>query len=236
MKIAIFSDIHGNYIALEAFVEILKSKKVDKLICLGDSIGYYPESEKVLSKLKNMEVYSLLGNHEYYLLNRKKINAEKVRVYNFENNWKSISESNVDFIKNMPVSITLDVDGLELLFVHGSYNDSTFGYLYKDKIDEQQVSEQNFSICFCGHTHHSYVKQFDEKIIVNVGSIGLPRDIGNQGSFVVYDTNQKTINLERFKINVSKIKTKYLGKVHYSVISVLSRNNKSKLNSLKVQL
>lgn len=223
MRIALLSDIHGNLEALMSVVEDLKSRKVDRVVCLGDMVGYGPDPDDVLSTVRALGFECILGNHEAALFNKKSRNWLNFQAK--DNNIETehlLSSSNLDFCRSLPKSLTIE----NLLFVHGFPPDSVLVYLEncKDqKIEKLLTSEDGYSVYFVGHTHtlSMVFKEQDgvvrQKIgcglisldkqktyVINAGSLGQPRDGDNKAKYVVFDSDKWTVEIFGVEYNVDE--------------------------------
>jgi predicted phosphodiesterase len=126
MKIAIISDIHGNYEALLSVHEDIQKAEVDKIVCLGDFIGYGPQPEEVAQFLIENEIPCVLGNHENAIINPATlINFSTDAMLSIEITRNLISEETVQYISNLPTNLIID----DMLFVHGAPPDSIRDYI-----------------------------------------------------------------------------------------------------------
>ncbi len=207
MKTAVISDIHGNLEAFESVLEDLTSQDVDAVVSLGDNIGYGADSESIVSIIRCRGIISILGNHDLAVCH------EKVRKWFRKDSRKavdiaidSLSEESKEYIRGLKTS--LSASGLR--FVHGFPPDSARFYLFQ--IDDsrmlQSLAELKESICFVGHTHQLrmvcrekgdlrsvkleqgiYHLDRELKYIVNVGSVGQPRDGDPQAKYAIWDSD-----------------------------------------------
>lgn len=222
MKIAIFSDVHGNYVNLLSFYEASLKLGIDKYICLGDLCNYYPDNEKVINFIKEKKFICLLGNHDKFYLPSKTLSEEKKKAYNFKESTLNDIES-INFLKSLPLKYELSDNGASLLFCHASPKDLLYTYIYPDS-DLSQYKELPYQFIFVGHTHRQFKRNYESITFCNVGSIGLPRDNGLLMSFAVFDTITKEIVLYRKKINESLVLENYKEFVNQDVIQLLSRS------------
>jgi hypothetical protein len=145
-KLAIISDIHSNLEALTAVLNDISKKSVEKIISLGDNIGYGPEPEEVLIKLKYNNVKSILGNHEYAILNseyRRSFNPNARKALHI--NFKKLSNRKKQYISTLDSSLEL----YGALFIHGISPNLVDGYIselsngelikFTKKIKEQMI-------------------------------------------------------------------------------------------------
>ncbi len=213
MITAILSDIHGNLEALDAVLADLEEYEPERIICLGDLIGYGPDPDEVIKKIAVRQISCVLGNHEAAL------SSEKARGWlNFlarENNIATqalLSTQSLDFCAALPRSLSF----AKALFVHGCPPDSILKYLYMlsdDNLTElaETLAETRF---FVGHTHDLQLitvargavaraklepgkVDLDEDItyFINVGSVGHPRDGTGKAKYVLWDSEAHTLQV-----------------------------------------
>jgi len=212
-RVAIISDIHSNIWALEAVLSDIKKLGVERIICLGDIIGYGPAPREVIKRAIGWE-FCLQGNHE---------NALLFRAYDFNYDaykvicWTRSELNSAKFPENENFAIWNFLGGLKekkeddnIMFVHGSPNDPIREYIMPSDVEKSpEKMTKIFSLikwgCFCGHTHipgvfTSNLKflmpslfasgivrlRNEEKFIINVGSVGQPRDLDIRASYVIF--------------------------------------------------
>ena len=221
MKIAIFSDVHGNYLNLASFLESTEKLNIDKYICLGDLCNYYSDNEKVITLMQNKNSLCLLGNHdEFYIVNGL-LTDEKKRNYNFDESLLEKKDC-IDYLKSLPRKYEMNIGKNSVLFCHASPTDLLYTYIYPTT-DLNQYKDLPYNFVFVGHTHRQFLKSIGNVTICNVGSIGLPRDNGSLMSFAILDTTTMDITLYRKEIDIMKVKEAYTGKVNNDVIELLER-------------
>lgn len=222
MKIAIISDIHGNYEALLSVNEDIQKAEVDKIICLGDFIGYGPQPEEVAQFLIQNDIPCVLGNHENTIINPDTlINFSTDAMLSIEITRNLISDKTIQYISNLPTNLVID----DMLFVHGAPPDSIKEYIIRLSNDELieifDNLEQQFA--FIGHTHDPLccfydgntidfkmirqgINQMDSKVkkIINVGSVGQPRDGNSDAKYVIFDNTEFTVDLRFVKYDIDR--------------------------------
>lgn len=222
MKIGVLSDAHGNTIALNACIQFLKNK-VDQIYFLGDSCGYFPDVDGVVELLEENKVKSILGNHDAMLLGRMTIDEKKDAVYQLSKSKQTMRERTRVYLNSLDTFYTFESNNLKVLMVHGSPTNHLKEYVYEDS-DLSQWKDVDADVVLMGHTHRSFIKTYEGKYFINVGSCGLPRDNGNLFSMAILDLNKKEYTLEKVKLAVDDIIETY-PTVHDSVKSCLKRNN-----------
>jgi diadenosine tetraphosphatase ApaH/serine/threonine PP2A family protein phosphatase len=209
MKTAIISDIHGNLEALLAVLEDIEDQGIKRILCLGDIVGYGPNPLECLAMLDRFRV-CLLGNHERALVNgtgRFNVRARRALEWTSQT-LQSSPEGAALLARAAALSPWYEEDGV--LYVHASPRDPLNEYLMPSAARDQARLALQFErfqhYCFVGHTHVPGVLERDkafehpkdmlmnifmlaegEKAIVNVGSVGQPRDHDPRACYVVFD-------------------------------------------------
>lgn len=206
MRLAIISDIHGNFEAFQAVRSSIERQDLDGVVCLGDMIGYGPDPEAVIQGVWDLKCATVLGNHEASLLSEKARNWMNFQAR--ENNIRSarlLSEESMEYCRSLPRSLHIG----DAWFVHGYPPDSVFIYLFNqtDRRIKDLFASPEALIYFVGHTHdlrlvwrqdesimHGPLFQGiislekDRKYIVNVGSVGQPRDGDKRAKYIIWDS------------------------------------------------
>jgi predicted phosphodiesterase len=222
MKIAIISDIHGNYEALLSVKVDIQKAQVGKIICLGDFIGYGPQPEEVAKYLIENEIPCVMGNHEKAIINPAAlISFSSDAMISIEITRNLISNKTVQYIANLPANLILD----DMLMVHGAPPDSINTYLTSLSDDElwEIFDHLEQQIAFIGHTHDPLCCFWDGNIvdfkivrqginrldpkgknIINVGSVGQPRDGNSDAKYVIFNDAEYTVDLRYVKYDIDK--------------------------------
>jgi predicted phosphodiesterase len=199
--LGIVSDAHGNGPALALALDTLRALGATRFAFLGDAVGYIP-SVSALAVLKAIAPLSvcLRGNHEQMLLDGG-ASPERDAVYGLARTRELLSEEAILGIAAWPAAVTETFAAGRALFVHGSPNDPTDGYLYPDADLSAQRTDADF--VFCGHTHRPFIRRAGDTLFVNAGSCGLPRDDGRYGAAAIFDTDRGAARIVRFEITAS---------------------------------
>lgn len=222
MRLAIISDIHGNYLALENVISKIKLLNVDKIIFLGDSIGYLCHPNEVISILIENNIECIKGNHEQMLLGKLEYSEKSEKLYRLKKTMSIITEFNLDFISKWDTKLEFQFCGTKILAVHGSPNNVFSGYIYPDSNLALHL-EVEADLIITGHTHHPMIRKFNDKLFINPGSVGLPRDNGNYSSFIILDLLNSDARIYRTKYNTTLIRNP---DVPLEIQLILSRRNK----------
>jgi diadenosine tetraphosphatase ApaH/serine/threonine PP2A family protein phosphatase len=211
MRVAIISDIHSNLEALQKALEIIDEKKVEEIVCLGDLVGYGANPNECVELTRKRASRILLGNHDQaaFDLSQTEHFNRHARTAAYWTN-QTLTQENLEFLKSLPFQHVID----DLTFVHASPRDPE-QWEYVFSAHEAKTNFESFQtrICFVGHTHIPGVFPEDLKMqkstvtrenryIVNVGSVGQPRDGNWKLSFGVFDTSAWTYDLVRSEYDV----------------------------------
>jgi predicted phosphodiesterase len=228
---AIISDIHGNLEALEAVLaDIDQQDNIEEIYCLGDIVGYGPNPRECVDLVMGRAKVTILGNHDQAaLFDPEGFNAGAERAIFWTRNMlesdnSEANERRWEFLGELPRMRREE----ELLFVHGSARNPLNEYVFPEDIYNQRKMERIFALvdqyCFQGHTHipgvfredlsflspdevDSRYEFNDVKTLINVGSVGQPRDGDNRASYVLLE--DRTVHFKRvpydFEKTISKI-------------------------------
>ncbi len=202
MKYAIISDVHANLEAVTACFNEIDKLKVDRIICLGDLVDYCAEPNEVVEIIKKNCDAVVLGNHDeaqykYQMVERYTENARISSIHT----RSVINPEHIEYFKTLPYSHSEN----ELLFVHASPLDPpAYKYLLNEETAENNFKIFSERICFIGHSHKPLIFEQsgseikltvegkldkNNRYIINVGSVGQPRDSNPKLSFGLFDTD-----------------------------------------------
>ncbi|WP_299781582.1 metallophosphoesterase family protein [uncultured Formosa sp.] len=199
MKIAFFSDIHANLPALEAFFKDTETEQVDAIYCLGDLVGYNVWPNEVVNEIRRRHIPTIMGNHDEALL--KPIEHEE-KPSNKGLTRALVSAANRDYLINLPRHLKLSFNTqnkpFNLFITHGSVkaiNDyMVVNYPEKDVL--KMLHAQDADVLLCGHTHkpfHRVIKDKETfKHVINIGSVGKPKDGDSRICYAILELNQTT--------------------------------------------
>ena len=223
MKIAIISDIHGNFDAFQEVLADISKSKVDRIISLGDNIGYGPEPDRVVQTIMAQDIPSVQGNHELAVKDEEYLNwFNPAARESLVKTRDMLSESSIKFVTKLEPFLTLD----DCRYVHGFPPDSPLIYMFQaSKSRKQQIFEKiPERLSFIGHTHtlemigydgktmeNSDLPQgltnleADKKYIINIGSVGQPRDTSNEAKYVIWDSSVNTIDVRFIPYDIAAV-------------------------------
>ena len=204
MKIAVISDIHSNLVALEAVMDSIRSEGVDQVVCLGDVVGYGARPNECVEVIRSNEIPCILGNHDEAAIGLGDIN--------YFNQWAreailwtsvNLNEKSREFL--MGLKLTYEIE--DILFVHASpYEPKAWHYIFSEYEARLSFSSFKQRVCFIGHTHIPAV--FSEpdgrRRIINVGSVGQPRDHDPKACWELYEIDPENSKLVRVEYDVEQ--------------------------------
>jgi predicted phosphodiesterase len=221
MKIVVISDIHGNLEALNRVLEYIENMEDEKrVICLGDIVGYGPNPAECFKIVESLTDKICLGNHEYAILDED-FDYQMVKNARKAIGWTRgiVGEEINVAISRLPIQIEED----NVLYVHASPDDPMqWKYITNARNAYSSLIEMNHSLCFVGHSHIPGIYAYnelegnsnkatlskDDKIIVNVGSVGQPRDGSPMLSFAVFNDDNWNVEIIRLEYDYQKTMAK----------------------------
>lgn len=212
MRILIISDIHSNLPALEAV--LADAGDVDQTWCLGDIVGYGPDPNACVEKIRNLTgLTCVLGNHDAAVLG-----LIDLKTFNYEARYSLVWQQNQLYSSNRSFLEELSdrEETQDFLLVHGSPRNPIWEYLMDVHTAKTNFSHFQTKGCLVGHTHvpcvflqddqgKVYVNylplnesiSIEKKFILNPGSVGQPRDRDPRAAYVIYDSEAGTWQLRR---------------------------------------
>ncbi|MGH2531679.1 MAG: metallophosphoesterase family protein [Thermomicrobiales bacterium] len=183
MRIALISDIHGNCGALDAVLEDLGGRSVERMVCLGDAIQGGPRPAETVARLREMGCPVVMGNADAWLLTGEETGAEKpatermraIRAWQLE----QLSAEDQAFVAAFVPTVEVELpDGRLLLCFHGSPDSFDDIILPTTPDDEARrlLGESGAAVFTGGHTHLQQVRRFGDALFVNPGSVGFAFD------------------------------------------------------------
>jgi len=227
MRYLIVSDIHSNLEALEKLLNLKKVKNVDKILFLGDLVGYGANPNEVIEIFMNLKNTSYIrGNHDKVIAGIESSSLfNPVAAFSAEWSRNNISEKNLEFLKDIEIGPKI-VDHFSTI-CHGSTFDEDY-YVFSIFDASEAIKFMETSIGFFGHTHFPvmyllrnnkidivpFVKETkikldpNTKYFINPGSLGQPRDKIPRPSFIIYDSDKKELLFQRFSYSIKKTQKK----------------------------
>jgi diadenosine tetraphosphatase ApaH/serine/threonine PP2A family protein phosphatase len=219
VRYAILGDIHGNLEALEAVLAVIRGENIDKIVCLGDVVGYGAEPVRCIQIIRDLKCDTIAGNHDWAAVGKVSIDcfnayAKAAAMWTRD----QLNQEQKDWILSLPLTLTYP----ECAIAHGTFHQpEAFNYI-QTVFDAQQSFEAlkklNARIGFLGHSHvpvgffdtdpitytldSDIPLDEDIAVMVNAGSVGQPRDENNKASFALLDTTAKMITIRRVEYDI----------------------------------
>ncbi|MCP9749352.1 metallophosphoesterase [Ferruginibacter sp. HRS2-29] len=232
MKIALFSDIHANLPALEAFFVDVESRQPNMIYCLGDLVGYNIWPNEVVNEIRKRRIPTIAGNYDFGI-GRMSNDCGCAYKTDEEKDMGKISISYTNsimkdeeraYLRTLPahikVEFQLNEDKLNLLLVHGSPRKIN-EYLFEDREEKSMLRIMETAdadvMCF-GHTHKPYHRILNSaqegqpahyRHAINIGSIGKPKDSNPEGGYVMLTLKENSGITDKDSIQAKFIRFKY---------------------------
>jgi len=186
MKLAIFSDVHGNLPALLAVLADIAQESPDAVYHLGDLVGYNPFPNEVVAKVRDLEIPGIIGNYDLAVVAEEPeaiarylnptVSDMALDIYHWTKG--ELSPESRQYLNALPDRLTLEFGGWRLFLTHGSPR-SIREYV-RPRFTEAELAQVlagiEAEVILAGHTHIPQVRQVDGKTFVNPGSVGFPKD------------------------------------------------------------
>lgn len=231
-KLAIISDIHSNIDAFQSVLKHIDEVGADMIINLGDIVGYGPCPNECMSLIHEREIQSVLGNHDEYVTLIMDPRVEKLRdEIRKVVEWTQcqLSMDDLKWLSKLPMR--MDAEYFEIL--HASYSPVRWAYCLDETTFATNFQFQTANLAFCGHSHspliaidspeggtpivdyirgesHKIKLPEDRKIMVNVGSVGQPRDRDPRSCVVFYELEKRELWLDRVPYDLEKAKQRFI--------------------------
>jgi putative phosphoesterase len=216
MRMAIFSDIHGNLPALEAVLTDIGRQHVDAVYCLGDLVGYAPFPNEVIEIIRREGFPTIMGNYDDGVgFDRDECGCayrepKEQRLGQQSLMWTRthVRPENKAYLRGLHSQIRFEADSKRVLLVHGSPRRIN-EYLFEDRLEssfQHRAASSEADVIVFGHTHKPYTKLVDGVLFVNVGSVGKPKDGDWRACYAVIEpASSKPVQFVRLDYDVQTV-------------------------------
>ncbi|MFT4577457.1 MAG: putative phosphodiesterase [Nitrospinales bacterium] len=226
MRYIVFSDLHSNLEALNQFEKEISSIPHDRLVCLGDIVGYGADPNLCVDWVRNNVDFTLAGNHDLAVVDKTDIsyfNSYAIEACKWTQ--KILTTENRTFLESLP----MDREENGVYWVHASpYQPSRWHYIVSKKNAEKHFWSFDAPVCFVGHSHkpiileqkpkgeiNDYVANLwdiepENRYIFNDGSLGQPRDGNTEPMYILYDSDERTVEFKRFDYDFTQTQNKII--------------------------
>lgn len=219
MRFLILADIHSNLEALDAVMgDAAERGGFDSIWCLGDTVGYGPDPGACIKRIRGYDLLAVAGNHDQAAIGKRSADdfnyAAKAAI-----NWTTslLSKEETAFLSELPEVVTVE----PFTLVHGSLRNHVEEYILEPESALVTLELMQTPYCLVGHSHYPFVchenggapsfDQFpedeiyplgEERLIINPGGVGQPRDRDPRPSYAIYDSRAMTIQRHRVTYNI----------------------------------
>ena len=220
MKIGILGDIHANVAAFEAVLKVLGEEGANALISAGDIVGYGPQPAECIKIVRARAIPSVLGNHDHYVTLIMDPRLERLRPeVRASTEWtqNALGMEDLKWLAQLPRQLEIE----DFTLVHGACGPNPWLYLTNERTFAQNFGHQETALAFCGHSHipmfahavaglpvhATYIRSIEVpkegKVMINVGSVGQPRDHDPRAACALYDTETREVRLLRVPYDIA---------------------------------
>ena len=197
MRIAIFSDVHGNLPALDAVLADMQTRRLDATYCLGDLVGYGASPNECIERIRTLRIPTVMGNYDDGVgFDRDACGCAYTNPADQALGDRSLlwtrnrtTADNKVFLRSLNKEIRFEADGRRVLLVHGSPRRMN-EYLFEDRPTssfERLAGSSDADIIVFGHTHKPYTKLVGDVLFVNDGSVGKPKDRDPRACYAILE-------------------------------------------------
>ncbi|MFW5845716.1 MAG: metallophosphoesterase family protein [Planctomycetota bacterium] len=225
MRYAILGDIHANYDALERVLEEVDGDRIDQIYSLGDIVGYGAEPVRCLEKVRELNIATIAGNHDWAAIER--ISIDFFNAYaKASAMWTraQLSEDHKQWLADLPLYRTNE----HFAIAHGTFHQpEAFNYIqtvFDAQLSFEALQQLGSHVGFLGHSHVpvgffntdpiTYTLDLeipieaDTATIVNAGSVGQPRDENALTGYAIFDTDENQVTIKRFEYDIDSAAAK----------------------------
>ncbi len=220
MRYAIIADIHANLAAFTAVLDDIRQRgEMDEVWCLGDVVGYGPDPHECIELLRQTDHVCVAGNNDWAAIGKIDIaqfNPDAAAACHWT--AQQLSSADAEYLKNSPLIMQED----DFTLVHGSPREPIWEYLISTGIAKENFTYFETQFCLVGHSHVPLVFSYSEggacsssqfsaniglalgrnRLIINPGAVGQPRDGNPQASYAIYDSEARLVRLYRVPYDI----------------------------------
>lgn len=214
MKIAFISDIHGNAVALDTVLEDLTRNQVDKICVLGDLCYRGPEPKRSLDLVRSLETDVIKGNADEWVVRgvlKGEVPDKALELMNTERNWtvSKLGPEDLDYLQSLPTEIKFEHEGISVHAFHAT-PDSLFEVVLpdvEDSVAQSKLMPEGAQVYVYAHIHKPYIRYINGKVIMNIGSVGLPFDGMAKSSYglVEIENGRLRTSIQRVDFDQEKV-------------------------------
>jgi len=179
MRIALIADIHGNFVAFETVLREVTNESVDQIVCLGDVAALGPQPREVFHRLRQLQCPVILGNTDAWLLAPQGAKTSDSHILAAITSWcaEQLTPEDRQYVRTFSPLLEFPLGkGGSLCCYHGSPRsfDDVIAAITPDAVVKPMLAGSAATVMVGGHTHIQMLRRYEDRHLVNVGSVGLP--------------------------------------------------------------
>lgn len=198
MRIGAIADIHANKPALEAVLDDMPP--VDRLVCAGDVVGYYPWPAACLETVRDRDIPCVQGNHDRAVATGDAAGFNAMARAGVAHARQELADRDLDWLRALPTERT--VAERRIAIVHG-HPDDPDRYTFPAQFGPDLLRGREALIL--GHTHVQHAETYPEGVVVNPGSVGQPRDGDRRAAYAIVDLEEGKADLQRVRYDLDPV-------------------------------
>ncbi len=198
------SDLHSNLPALRAVLSALKRRRVSRILCAGDLVGYYTFPNEVLGLAEQAGVRAIAGNHDRAISGGDYSRLNEVAALAARWTAGQLTAASREKLRRLQPRDRLELGGRLFSVVHGSPRDDD-EYVYQPTEDTWPFGDLDVEVLVMGHTHVQWQGRFGNLLAINPGSVGQPRDGDPRPAFATLETSDLSARLHRVDYDRSRV-------------------------------
>ena len=213
MRIGLVSDVHANRLALEAVLDDMPA--VDEVVCVGDVVGYNPWPAACVERIRSVATATVRGNHDRTVETPERYRANRMAEAGLEHAKRELSADQLAWLRSLPRATRFG--GGDFLLVH-SHPDPAHedAYVYPSDFETLALAIEAVEATddgdggplagvVLGHTHVQGARWVGDRLVVNPGSVGQPRDGDPDAAYAVLETSEPAVDLRRVSYDVDQV-------------------------------
>lgn len=202
MRIGLLTDIHGNLPALDAVLDDMPP--IDEVVCAGDIVGYNPWPAECVERVRDVAAITVQGNHDRTVETPEDYAHNEMAQVGLEHARGELDDEQLRWLTELPLRTTF-ADGAYRL-VHSHPDPDNLGtYVRPRDFSRMRPYLDDYDGIVIGHTHIQHEAMIDDRLIINPGSVGQPRDGNPQAAYAVLDTDSNTVEMHRVEYDINRV-------------------------------
>jgi putative phosphoesterase len=202
MRIGLISDIHANLPALEAVLDDMP--RVDDIVCAGDVVGYNPWPAECLKRVREVASVSVQGNHDRTVDTPSRYAANPMAEAGLEHAQSVLDDEQIEWLATRPKRTTIADGTFRLVHSHPD-PDELGSYVRPRQFPKMRPYLDEYDGLVLGHTHIQHKAVIDDRLIVNPGSVGQPRDNDERAAYAVLNPESQTVDLHHVGYDIDSV-------------------------------